>query len=92
MRMERSAATGSATAPAAKLAVGLAAAAIVLLIIFAIAGIDSAIWLIVGALGLAAAIVGWRAGGGRPQGLTLGATVVGAVIALMVVIWGIVGG
>lgn len=82
-------ATGSSNA---NLALGLAVAALLLLVVFAVAGVDGPLWLIVGVLGLGAAIVGWRAGGGRPQGLTLAATIAGALIALTVIVWGIVGG
>lgn len=71
------------------LPLALAGVAVLLLVIFGIAGIDGPIWLIVGAFGAGAAITGWRAGGGRPQGLTLAATAVGALIALLVIIWGI---
>lgn len=42
----------------ANLAVGLAAAAVVLYVIFAIIDLDNALWLLVAALGAAAAIVG----------------------------------
>lgn len=81
----------SAPTSTAKLAIGLALAAVALLVVFAAAGVDSAIWLVVGALGLGAAIAGWQAGAGKPRGLTLGATVVGAPVAVVVVVWGIVG-
>ncbi len=76
---------------ASTLAIGLAAAGVVLLIIFAATNVESAVWLLVGALGLGAAIVAFVMTGGRPRGATLAAGVVGVVLALLVIVWGIVG-
>lgn len=75
----------------ANLAVGLAAAAVVLWVIFAIIDLDNALWLLVAALGAAAAIVGWRAGqGSRPTGRALVAVVVGVLAFLVVIGWAVV--
>ncbi len=75
----------------ANLAVGLAAAAVVLWVIFAIIDLDNALWLLVAALGAAAAIVGWRAGqGSRPTGRALVAVAVGVLAFLVVIGWVVV--
>lgn len=81
--IERVGSTGS-------LAIGLAAGAVVLLIIFAATNVEGAVWLLVGALGLAAAVVAFGMSGGRPRGATLGAGVVGVLLALLTIVWGIV--
>lgn len=70
---------------------GLAALALLLFVIFTAAGIDSAVWLVVGAIGLAAAASGWRAGAAQTRGPLLSATLVGAGIAALVVVWAIFG-
>lgn len=72
---------------AATLAGALAAGAVVLLIVFVVANVESAAWLLVGLLGLAAAGVAFGMTGGRPRGATLAAGVVGAVLALLVIVW-----
>lgn len=90
--MERSTGTRPDTPTTGRVAIALAVAAVVMLVVFAVADVESAIWLLVGALGLGAAIAGWRAGGLRSRGLVFAATVVGVVVAILVVVWGIVGG
>lgn len=73
-----------------KLAVGLARATVLLAVVFRVTQVDGPIWLLVGALGAAAAIAGWRAGqGSRPIGLALGAVVVGVVAVIVVAVWAI---
>lgn len=81
---------GRGSSSRVNLAVGLAAATVLLMVIFAVAEVDGPIWLLVGALGAAAAIVGWQTGqGSRPTGLALGAVVVGVAAVIAVVAWGI---
>jgi len=72
-------------------AVGLAAATVVLWLIFVIAQLAGPIWLLVALMGAVTAVMGWRAGrGSRPTGLALASVVLGALVALSVVAWGIV--
>ena len=86
-----SASAGPGRSSQVNLAVGLAAATVILWVIFMVAQVDGPIWLLVAALGAVTAIVGWRTGqGSRPTGLALGAVVVGVVAVIAVVAWGIV--
>ncbi len=75
----------------ANAALGLAAVAVILWVGFAIADVDNAAWLLIPVAGLAAAILGWRAGAGsRPTGKALVAVVVGLLAAASVIAWVIV--
>ena len=70
----------------ANLAAGLAAAAVVVWLALMAADADGPIWILQGALALAAAIAGWRAGNGAmPHGRALVALVVGGLLFLMFV-------
>lgn len=72
----------------ATLAAGLAAAAVLVMVILAAADADGPIWILQGVLALAAAIAGWRAGGRSPRNaLAFGALLVGTVLFLMFVIF-----
>lgn len=87
--------TGGAQRPAggtepsqANLAVALAAAAVVVMIVLNAADADGPIWIIEGVLALAAAVTGWRAGGGRmPAGRALAALIVGTVLFVVFVVF-----
>ncbi len=50
-----------------KVAVALAAAALVVMVVMAAAGVEGPIWIVQGALAAAAAVVAWRAGGTTPR-------------------------
>ena len=70
------------------LAVGLAAATVIVFVILAVTDPDGPIWLVLPVLGAITAIVGWRSGhGSRPSGLALGAVLVGVAAILTVVAW-----
>ena len=67
-----------------KLAAGLAAAAVVAMLVLGAADADGPIWIIQGVLAGAAAVVGWRAGGTTPRNtLAFGALVVGTILFLV---------
>ncbi len=69
-----------------KVAVGLAAAAVLAMVVLAAADADGPIWIVQGALAAAAAVVGWRAGGTTPRNvLAFGALIVGSVLFLIFV-------
>lgn len=71
------------------LAVALAVAALVAAVALMATDADGPIWLVQAALGLAAAVVGWLAGGRSPRHNlpAFVALVVGAILFLMVVGW-----
>ena len=70
----------------ATLAAGLAAAAVLAMLVLAAAEADGPIWIVQGALASAAAVVGWRAGGRSPRNvLAFGALIVGTVLFLVFV-------
>ncbi len=65
-------------------AVGLAAAAVLAVVVLNVADADGPIWIVQGVLALAAAVTAWRAGGTSTRNaLALGALVVGAVLFLL---------
>jgi len=69
-----------------KVAVALAAAAVLAMVVLAAADADGPIWIVVGVLAAAAAVVGWRAGGTTPRNvLAFGALIVGTVLFLVFV-------
>jgi hypothetical protein len=69
-----------------KAAVGLAAAALLAMVVLAAADADGPIWIVVGVLAAAGAVVGWRAGGTTPRNtLAFGALIVGTVLFLVFV-------
>jgi hypothetical protein len=70
------------------LALGLAAATVLVFVILAATDADGPIWLLVAVLGAIAAIVGWRSGqGSRPSSLALVAVLVGLVGVALVLGW-----
>ena len=72
-------------------ALGLAIGAAVLWFIFTVLSVEGPIWLLVGLLGAAGAITGWRsAGGTTPRGRALAAVIVGALAFLSVLVFTIV--
>ena len=82
---------GRGGASQTNVAVGLAAATVVLWVILVITEAEGAIWLLLAALGAVTAFVGWRAGAGaRPSGRALAAVVVGVLAFLTVIGWWIV--
>lgn len=73
------------------LALGFAAATVVLFVVFSVADIDGPIWLLIAGLGVVTAILGWRAGrGSRPTGRALIAVAVGVIAFLLVMGWAVV--
>ena len=83
--------TGRGDVSQANVAVGLAAATVVLWVILVVTETEGAIWLLLAALGAVTAFVGWRAGAGaRPSGRALAAVVVGVLAVLTVIGWWIV--
>ncbi len=65
----------------ANLAAGLAAAAVVVWAVLVAVDADGPIWIVEGVLALAAAVTGWRAGGGAmPRGRALAALIVGGLL------------
>ncbi len=73
-----------------KVAVGLAAAAVLAMVILAAADADGPIWIVQGVLAAAAALVGWRAGGTTPRNvLAFGALIVGAVLFVIFLVFAI---
>ena len=69
-----------------KVAVGLAAAAVLAMVVLAAADADGPIWIVEGVLASAAAVVGWRAGGTTPRNVwAFGALIVGTVLFLIFV-------
>ena len=70
----------------ANLAAGLAVAAVVVWAALLAVDADGPIWIVQGVLALAAAVTGWRAGGGAmPRGRALAALVVGGLLFVMFV-------
>lgn len=66
------------------LAVGLAAAALLVMVVLAAVDHDGPAWILQGVLGLAAAVVAWRAGHGSTSNpLALGALIVGSILFLV---------
>ena len=66
------------------LAVGLAAAALLVMIVLSSIDADGPEWILQGVLGLAAAVVAWRAGHGSTRNpLALAALVVGGILFLV---------
>lgn len=77
-----------AEASSANLAAALALVAVVAWAVLMALDADGPIWIIVGVLALAAAVTGWRAGGGAtPRGRALAALVVGALLFVMFVVF-----
>ena len=69
------------TAPLTKLAVVLAAAALIQMVVMEAAGVHGPIWITQGVLAAATVVAAWRAGGTTPQNrLAFGALIVGAVL------------
>ena len=68
----------------------LAVGAAVLWLVFTVLSVEGPIWLLVGLLGAAGAITGWRSGGGAPRGRALAAVILGALAFLSVLIFTIV--
>lgn len=69
-----------------RLAAGLAAAAVLAMVLLAAADADGPIWIVQGVLAAAAAVVGWRAGGTTPRNaLAFGGFVVGALLLVVFV-------
>lgn len=67
--------------PQTNLAVGLAAAALLAMVVLMVADADGPIWIVQGVLAAAAAVVAWRAGGTSPANrLAFAAFVVGVVL------------
>ena len=70
------------------MALGLAAATVLVFVILAATDADGPIWLLVAALGAVTAVVGWRSGqGSRPSGLALVAILVGLAGVALVAAW-----
>ena len=74
------------------LALGLARVSLVLYVVaMAVAGDDDSsygfLWPVTGILGGVAAFMGWRAGAPRPRGKALAATVIGALVFLVILGW-----
>ena len=70
----------------ANLAAALAAVAVAVWAVLIAVDADGPIWIVVGVLSLAAAVTGWRAGGGGlPGGRALAALVVGGLLFVMYV-------
>lgn len=64
-----------------KVAVALAAAAVVQMVVMEAAGVHGPIWITQGVLAAATAVVAWRAGGTTPRNpLAFGALIVGTVL------------
>ena len=79
---------GDAEPSRANLAAGLAVAAVAVWAVLIGVDVDGPIWIVVGVLALAAAVTGWRAGGGAmPRGRALGALVVGLLLFVMFVVF-----
>jgi len=71
--------------PLTKPAIGAAAAALLLNIVLAVTDAEGAIWLLVGALGLVAAVLGWQAGGRNPRNIAAFVSMlIGALLFLIV--------
>ncbi|MDQ3996102.1 MAG: hypothetical protein M3303_03690 [Gemmatimonadota bacterium] len=69
------------TSSLTKIAVALAAAAVVQLVVMEAAGVHGPIWITQGVLAAATAAVAWRAGGTTPRNAwALGAFIVGTVL------------
>lgn len=69
-----------------RIAAGLAAAAVLAMVVLAAANADGPIWILQGVLAAAAAVVGWRAGGTTPRNaLAFGAFIVGTILFLVFV-------
>jgi len=89
---------GSAERPAegadpsrANVAAALAAAAVAAWLVLIAVDADGPIWIIQGALALAAVVTAWRAGAGAmPRGRALAALVVGGLLLTMFVVFTIV--
>ena len=83
--------TGPGNPSLVNLALGLAVGAAVLWLVFTVLSVEGPIWLLVGLLGAAGAITGWRSGGGAtPRGRALAAVILGALAFLSVLIFTIV--
>lgn len=79
---------GTALRSRASLAAALAVAAVVVLAVLIAVDADGPIWILQGVLALAAAVTGWRAGGGAaPRGRALAALVVGGLLFVMFVVF-----
>ncbi len=77
-----------AAASPANIAAALAAVAVGIWAVLVAIDADGPIWLLVGASSLAAAVMGWRAGGGTmPRGRALAALVIGTVLFVMFVVF-----
>ena len=85
---DSSASAAPARSSQVNLALGLAAATIVVFVILAVTDADGPIWLLLPVLGAVTAFVGWRSGqGSRPSGPALVAVIVGGAAIIMVVVW-----
>jgi len=79
-------AAGNADSSRANLAAGLAIAAVVVWAALIAVDADGPVWIVQGVLALAAAVTGWRAGGGTvPRGRALAAFIVGGLLFVMFV-------
>ena len=72
--------------PLTRLAVGLAAAAVVLWLALAAADHDGPLWLVWALLGLATAVVAWKAGGTSPRNRTAFVCFLIGILAVLVFI------
>ena len=76
----------------ADVAVGVAGLAVVLYVIAMIVAEEDNGWLwpVAGLVGLAGAILGWKAGAPRPRGKALLAVVLGGLVFLSILLWTVV--
>jgi hypothetical protein len=76
----------AANASPSRIAAGLAAAAVLAMVVLAAIDADGPIWIVQGVLAAAAAVVGWRAGGTTPRNaLAFGAFIVGTILFVIFV-------
>lgn len=76
----------AAGASLSRIAAGLAAAAVLAMVVLAAANADGPIWIVQGVLAAAAAVVGWRAGGTTPRNpMAFGAFIVGLILFVIFV-------
>ena len=76
-----------AGASGANVAVAVAAVAVAVWAVLMAIDADGPIWILLGVVSLAAAVLGWRAGdGAMPRGRALAALVIGVVLFVMFVV------
>lgn len=76
---------------AVSLPVVFAGGALIVLMVFAALGVDGAVWLVAAALGIGAVVTGAAEIREGDRGAALVSAVVGAAVAVMVLVWGIAG-